>query len=490
MNHKATCKTNKEDAPLNHFRRILANAGWLTGCRVLGDLANLILFIVLARTFGPSGIGQYAYALGIASLVYAAANLGLEDYAVRQCARATSEEKGALVGRLLLIQVVALLAAGILLLLFLACFDHTLTGVILVMSLVFQQAFFAFVRTLFSPSFSVQKMAGPAIAEFITRLIGIGGSLVLVTVFNTVLAVSLMPLAVSGLLLFLYAVRSCLSECKVIVFSVRWVEIRPILADGWPFAGSLFLSIMALRGNFIILSLMIGDVETGIYASAIKLMEAAVIPLGFLGFSAFPRLSHLYHSNDEEFWNAGKRLIQIAIIAGVLISWVLFFVAPYIVEPMFGQKFAGSGPTVRSIAGLGLLISLDFILVRLLFASDRQHTRLKIQAIMVSILLLSSIVAIPFYGIYGAVFGLYISISVNILLIFLSLGMTFMRRTERVMVTLFGTLSVVLVITYVTEMLAGSPIWNAFVSLATFIIVALWFRLLPRNGHELISMLR
>ena len=229
--------------PVNPLRQILANTSWLTGGRIVGDLANLALFVVLARTFGPEGIGIYAYALGISGLTYAAVNLGLEDFAVRQCARIAYERRGALIGRLLLIQAIVIVPAGIAFVFLLQYGRHTDTVAVLLTSLVSQQVFFAFSRTLFSPSFSLQKMARPAIAESVTRLLGIGGSLAAVGIFHTDLGTAMIPLAAGALILVIYAARSCSNECPEIIFSVRWADIRSIISESWPFAASFFLSI-------------------------------------------------------------------------------------------------------------------------------------------------------------------------------------------------------------------------------------------------------
>ncbi len=470
---------------VNPLWRILSNAGWLTGGRIAGDFANLVLFVVLARSFGPEGIGQYAYALGVAGLMYAAINLGLEDFAVRQCTRTPQAERGALIARLLLIQALALLIFGSVLGVHLAYAASTTTEVILVGALVVQQIFFAFARTLFSPSFGEQRMAAPAVAELIARLFGIGGSLTLIGFYGANLAVSLIPLAVSGLLLFLYSVRLFLSECPVVAFSARWADIRAIMAESWPFAASLFLAIAALRSNFIVLNVMLGDAETGIYASGIKLMEAAVIPLGFLGFAAYPHLSHLYHTSRESFWTAGERLVRVAVAVGVLISWALFFVAPYVVEPLLGQRFSGSGPIVRSLAGLGVLTSLSFILLRLLLASNRQRTRLVIQAITLVVLLVTTIATIPVLGAYGAVLGAYAAGVTSVLLMVTILGFSFGRRIGRIMATLLIAIAAAAFATYVMERYVSAPVWSALMSVAAFAAVATWLRLLPRDRRAI-----
>ena len=476
--------------PVNPLRKILANASWLTGGRIVGDLANLALFVILARTFGPEGIGIYAYALGIAGLTYAAVNLGLEDFAVRQCARIAYERRGALIGRLLLIQAIVVVPAGTAFVFLLQYGKHTDTVTVLLASLVSQQVFFAFSRTLFSPSFSLQKMAGPAIAESVTRLLGIGGSIAAVGVFHADLAATMIPLAASALVLVMYSAWSCSNECSEITFSVHWVDIKPIILESWPFAASLFLSIAAIRSNFIILSVTLGDSYTGIYASGIKLMEAAVIPLSFLGFAAYPRLSHLYDRSRDEFWRAGEKLIRVAVVIGALISWTLYYVAPVVVEPLLGEKFAASGPIVRSIAGLGILTSLGLILVRLLLASDKQHIRLVSQAITLVVLLVTTTLAISILGLYGAVIGLYVSAFLSVIIMSVALGPTFRRLIGKFYLMLVVALLVSVIATIMMEMILASQFWNALVSLTVFLAAASWLKIIPRTRQVLATITR
>jgi len=474
-------RTSTKIQPL---QRIIANAGWLTGSQFVGDLGNLVLFVVLARTYGPAGIGQYAYALGIAGLMYAAVNLGFEDLAVRDCARTTPVARRALIGRLLFIQIMALAVASVLLLVFLSNVDHSTQGIAVILVLVVQQAFFAFSRTLLSPAFAEQKMIRPAVAGTTTRLFGIGTSLALILLFDLGLAPTLIPLAGGGLLLLLYSIRSCMSECTGLTLSPQWLAIKADLIKAWPFAGSLFLTYLALRSSFIILNLMLGDSATGVYASGIKLMEAAVLPLGFLGFAAYPRLSSLYHHARDEFMNAGENLVRIAAVVGVVISWMLLYIAPYIIVPLLGKRFEGSAPVVQSLAGLGLLTSLSFILVRLLLASDKHHMRLLIQAIMVAVLLLTTVMAVPFFGLYGAIIGMYASVVASVILTTAALGMNFLLRLRMTFAKLGVAIFLAFLLGLTTEVLSDSRTWTALVSIGVFLVATFWFGIVPKHPKQ------
>lgn len=82
-----------------------SNAIWLLGCRVLADLLNFALFLVVSRRFGPEGMGVYAYGFAIASFVYAAITLGIDEYGIREYTRRPPHERGRLMSDLLGAQV-------------------------------------------------------------------------------------------------------------------------------------------------------------------------------------------------------------------------------------------------------------------------------------------------------------------------------------------------------------------------------------------------
>jgi len=69
--------------------RVLINAFWLSFSRIAADLLSFVLFAVIARTFGPTGTGQYSYGFAVGTLVALISTSGFEDYGIRQyaCAR-------------------------------------------------------------------------------------------------------------------------------------------------------------------------------------------------------------------------------------------------------------------------------------------------------------------------------------------------------------------------------------------------------------------
>ena len=64
--------------------RVINNALWLSLSRVLGDILSFVLFVAIARDFGPAGTGEYSYAFAIGALVALAASSGFEEFGVRE----------------------------------------------------------------------------------------------------------------------------------------------------------------------------------------------------------------------------------------------------------------------------------------------------------------------------------------------------------------------------------------------------------------------
>ena len=64
--------------------RAISNALWLSFSRVLADVLSFLLFVGIARDFGPGGTGQYSYAFAIGALVALAAASGFEEFGIRE----------------------------------------------------------------------------------------------------------------------------------------------------------------------------------------------------------------------------------------------------------------------------------------------------------------------------------------------------------------------------------------------------------------------
>jgi O-antigen/teichoic acid export membrane protein len=64
--------------------RNVVNAGWIIGCKIVQSLLGLIISMLTARYFGPSGFGLINYAASIVAFLIPIANLGLNHILVQE----------------------------------------------------------------------------------------------------------------------------------------------------------------------------------------------------------------------------------------------------------------------------------------------------------------------------------------------------------------------------------------------------------------------
>ena len=140
-------------------RKTTANAAWLVGSRVAGDLLAFALFVAISRHFGPAGIGTYSYGFAVATLGYYVSALGIDDYGVREYVRLPRPEGARLVAELLGAQWVVIAATIAVFSLYLWAAGEWGGEIGTIVALLSSYQFaFALTRTLFIPAMGRQEM--------------------------------------------------------------------------------------------------------------------------------------------------------------------------------------------------------------------------------------------------------------------------------------------------------------------------------------------
>src|SRR5690606_5417318 len=152
-----------------HIMSMGRNALALLACRIGADLLNFLLFLVVSRQFGPTGMGEYGYGFALAGLVYYAATLGIDDYGIREYGRREAAQRASLIGDLLGAQVCIAVLALITLAFYLLLTQPTPRTLLIVVCMTFYQLGAAFSATLFVPAMAHQRMLVPAFANLLGR---------------------------------------------------------------------------------------------------------------------------------------------------------------------------------------------------------------------------------------------------------------------------------------------------------------------------------
>jgi O-antigen/teichoic acid export membrane protein len=477
----------KPSVPLaTRGRRLLTtaqNAGWLAGSRLSGDVLNFLLFVVLSRRFGPAGVGAYAYAFSIAGFGYAAASLGLEEYGVREMARRPPEAGGPLLQGLFATQLWAIALVVLGLGGFLLLSRASLETAALVLLLSVSQLGVAMGRTLFVPAMARQEMAAPAMAELLGRAAAVLTALLLLVVVGSSLAVSLIGYPIAGLAFVVVAAISAKGRVGSLHPRLSRGLVPATVRGAWPFAATDVLFQLFVRTDVILLTLMLGEVAAGLYATALKFVEVGVMPVGFLGVAGLPALSRLFETEPDEFAAAADDLLKVTLVVGGLVSWGLLFVAPVAIVPLLGQRFEPTTQVVRVMAALALLRAAGTTTVRVLLATHLQLTRLRVFAFATALNVGLNLVLIPLAGVPGAVAASIVSLFALDAMYLLALRGTtayaVLRKTSlRFLLPVVAGLASGLV----SERLSSSPWPAALVSLVVYLAAAIGTGFVPVPG--------
>lgn len=380
----------------------LSRAAWLAAGRLAGDALAFCLFVLIAREFGPEGLGLYALNYAIASILYELVSLGIEDYGAREYARRDVLLRGRLLASLFGAQLLLTLVIGA---------AVTLIGIAfgsphlpLLGCLVLYQLAFAIARTLFIPAFVAGWVLVQVVAETVARAAALGVALLMVRfAYEPGLAPTLVGLPIFALLLLLVSLASARRFAGLARAEVSQQSLRDLLAALWPFVATNLASRLYTRTAVIVLFTLAGGVEAGLFASAYKLAELGWALLILLPAAAYPLLARVSHADPASFRRLATGLIGATLLVGGVFAWGTYSIAPPLATRLFGPEFAAAAPLLRMLAACIAIVALNEVLDRLLLAADLQRRRLEIATMQVVANFALALLLVPRFGAAGAV---------------------------------------------------------------------------------------
>jgi O-antigen/teichoic acid export membrane protein len=380
--------------------KIVRNSSWLIGGRVIGDALSFVFYIALARKFDAGGIGDYALAFSLASLLGLVIEFGFNNLLTREISR---DEKIAqkYFSNLPLIQFILMLFSGGIIYLFAYWSGYSAN-----LTLMVYFAFLAFVFKAFGVAFTsylvaIQVMSKASMLELVARFVSVflGFGLLYSGASLTTIMISH---AVGYLIFLLLSIIMVKKYFKTFNFEFDINFTIKTFRAALPFAAALLLYELYSRLDIIMLHNLAGEEETGIYAVTVRIITTLLFIPAMVGVAVYPVLSK---SSSSDPVYAGKlfySLLKWLGISGLVIAIVLATTGDEILIYLFKEKFEKSGELIR---WMSILVVISFIKApyyRLLFSMNREDLQVKIQGLSVLINVLLNFLLIPYWGALGA----------------------------------------------------------------------------------------
>jgi PST family polysaccharide transporter len=392
--------------------KVMANALWLSCCRIAADGLSFLLFLAIARVLGPSGTGQYSYAFAVAGLVALISTSGLEEYGIRQYVRAAPAERAQLWASMLVTQGAQLALGLTAFALFLGMQTTRLAGVVVMLELAAYVIGWGIARTLFVPAMASQSMAAPAFSELVCRLAAILFALALARRPSASLPWMLAGFPVAGVVLVVLAARNAAGHVSLRTF--RWSRraVGTTVRGTWPFAAADVLNQFYARADVLLIAYLLGSTQVGLYATGIKFVEIGLLPLVLLGTAAYPLLSKAAAEGPTVLAPPARELVQLILFFGGWLATALYCLVPLLIVPLFGERFAPAALLLPLIAVFAALKGAEVAFYRVLYSLQRQTLYVASLAAGSALIVALNLLLIPTLGLYGAVIAAIASTAV------------------------------------------------------------------------------
>jgi len=385
---------------MTKISNIAKNTSYLTLALILQKIISFTYFTLLARYVGPVSLGKYYFAISFTTIFAIFIDLGFTNVLTREVAKDASRAQTWLANILALKVPLALLSlAAVFILINVLGYDPLTRNLVYISSICmildsFTITFFSVVRGFHNLKF---ESISSVIFQIIVLIFGysallLGGGLV----------PAMFALALASSYNFIYALIVLQKKIKVAIKIIYNKQLtREILAISWPFAVYAIFQRLYTYLDSVLLSVLAGDEQVGLYQIAFKIIFALhFLPMAFTA-SLYPAMSSYWHNNKEQLVISFERAMSYLIIISLPIIVGAVVLADKIIL-LFKSGYGGALlPLQISIISL-FFIFLNFPIVSPLNACDKQRKNTLNMGIITVISVALNLLLIPHFQAAGA----------------------------------------------------------------------------------------
>lgn len=367
---------------------------WLVAARI-GAQALALFTLLLARKLGSAGFGEYVFFTTVVFVANVLTTCGTDMYFIREiAARDDLARLPAALWIQLALSVFAAAAIGL--------FSPLLPGQRADALLALQIYGLSLIPMAFYSVFTIalrgkQRMVGYAFINLVGALLQALVVLLFIVSFDGLVTLALLLLA-AQVIVALLAGALCLRQIDGFGrgWQFSWLDVRSVFMASAALGLLGLLTMLYQKAGVLLLSLLGGAALTGLYASALRVLDASKL-IHFAALTAlYPLMAQASAARILSL--AWKGLLALALVLAVGLA----LLAQPIVSLLFGPAFAPAAPILRILAWTLIPYTVSAYLSLAFVASHR--ARIVGWALTVSTLSLGffSLCWIPAYGLAGA----------------------------------------------------------------------------------------
>lgn len=391
-------------------REVLKHSGYLLIARLFARLASVPFLIYVAATLGPSLFGVISFVLASVEMVSSLGDLGLSRYGARTIVR-MKEGRARLAGVILSLQVVTSLvlsALALVLILALQPGSPKMEVALLGLGGIVFSAFIFTTETIFT---GFKKFGASAIFAVIGRSVYVILGFTALALGYSVVAIMLaymLGMVVESLIRMVYTVT------RVTPFSLHFgsADVRTVIKGTMPFAVTAIATLVFYRADMIIMGIIKGDTEVGIYSAAYSFFSFFVWFPIVLSRALLPSITAKFSEDPRDAEQSSWFWYRAVLIVGIPIAFTVNMLAGPIFDTFMPAAYEESIITLQILMWAiptMMMVSMGFIALTVTDREDKGARTTVVTAILVVAL---DIILIRVFGPPGAAAAM---VAVNVL---------------------------------------------------------------------------
>lgn len=389
------------------FKRYFFNTGWMLAGQIFALVLSFFIGAWVARYLGPEDYGTLNYALAFAGLFGFIASFGVDSILTRELVK-TPEQKEELLGTSFVLKLLGAFLAIIITIITTFVVEQNPFNRILIItftaSFIFQalNVVSSFFQSRVEAKNNVWAQVGAGLLSSILKIIFIisGANL-----WWLMLIFTLDAGWQSLLLLLIYRRRGY----RLVAWRLRWSLARKIVSTSWLLMLSAAVSFILLRIDQVMIGQILGTVEVGLYAVAVKFVEVWYFVPGIIAASLFPAILNAKKTDINIYQRRLSHFFIFMLALSLVIALVTVILSHYLVVGLFGVEYLPAVAVLRVYAWSSVGLFLNWALYQQLIVEDRlQLIFLSNFAGMIFNIGLNFLF-IPRFGIIGAAWSTLIS---------------------------------------------------------------------------------
>lgn len=368
---------------------------------------GLVFNVTVAREFGSSAFGKFSFALAFTSIFAIIIDFGIGQLAIRDISRDQKQTKRYL-GNVLFIKIILSIIYFGLIVCVINAIQYPMDTKLLVYIFGIYAIFSSLKGTFISIFNAFEKMEYNLIVTVIDKAVIVLFGLFLIYSGYDIIHVSSVYIIATILSLVLSFV---ITTKKIVVteFKVDLHFCKYLIKTAIPFGIFAIFLTLNNRVDSVMLSIIKGDSDVGLYNAAYTLITALyIIPSSFIS-ALFPLFSRLSSNSTISLTKVYEKACKFLMILAIPIVIGTIILADKIIILLYGETYASSIVPLQILVISIIPVFMHNVLGTLILALNKEKNAVPMWAICATINIVLNLIFIPKYGPIGASFTTLVS---------------------------------------------------------------------------------